>query len=375
VRKFLGRHSDGIFILLMVGAFTVIGGVLLHQRYLSMQGWQTDFQERNVTLGELTVWQDRDTTPPLDAPIYAAIKSVNWLHDDDSVIALEMNGEWRAYPLAMLVNHQIVNDIMQGIPIAVTYCPLCNSAVVFNRRVGDHVLRFGVSGATRNNGFLMWDDYTQSWWQQFTGEAIMGAYMGTRLEVLPSKIVTWSAYTKWHTMGRVLVADKNQGQLAYSPEKIAWFGSIDPAPYIDKPLDKRLPPKERVLATILEGSAVAYPFSLLTASGVINDVIGDQAVAAFWQSAHLEKDNAIEPSQDTGMAVLFYRVVNGQTLTFVQQADTIIDTETGSTWTIFGEAVKGPLKNTRLEQVSGSAYYWFAWINSYPETRLYSAPQ
>jgi hypothetical protein len=266
----------------MVGAFVMMGILLLRQRYFSMQGWQTDFASRTITLDELTVWQERDVTPPVDAPLFTTIKLAKWLDKNAWVIALELNGESRAYPLALLVNHQIVNDVMQGIPIAITYCPMCNSALVFKRRVGDQDLRFGVSGATRNSGFLMWDDVTQSWWQQFTGEAIVGDYMGTRLEVLPSKIVTWEAYKKWHPMGRVLVADEILGPLAYTPNRIAEYEQIEPT--VDKPMDHRLPAKERVLAAVINNEAVAYPFSLLAEWGVVNDTIGGQAVVAFWQS-------------------------------------------------------------------------------------------
>lgn len=372
MRKFFSRYGDMVFIAAMVGAFATLGGMLLHQRYLSMQGWQTDFDVRAVTLGELTVWEDRDATHPIDHPIFAAIDSARMLHGSDSVIALELNGEWRAYPLAILVNHQIVNDVMQGIPIAVTYCPLCNSALVFNRRVGERVLRFGVSGATRNSGFLMWDDYSQSWWQQFTGEAVIGDYIGTRLEILPSKIVTWDMYKKWHTMGRVLVGDKDLGPLEYSPQRMDWFENVDPSDFVDKPLDRRLPPKERVLAALVNGETVAYPFSLLAQHTVINDTAGGQAVVAFWQTGDVNDDNTVRQGEDVGMAVLFYRTVNDQTLTFVVRNGTITDQETGSTWTIFGEAVQGPLKSTRLEQVNCSAAYWFAWVNTYPDTRLYS---
>lgn len=370
MRKFLSRHGDAVFMMAMVGAFVMMGTLLLRQRYFSMQGWQTNFDSRTITLDQLTVWQERDITQPVDAPIFASIKSAHWLDKDDWVIALELNGESRAYPLSLLVNHQIVNDVMQGIPIAITYCPMCNSALVFKRRVGDKTLRFGVSGATRNSGFLMWDDLTESWWQQFTGEAIVGAYMGTQLEVLPSKIVTWSAYKKWHPMGRVLESDETLGKLTYSPQKIDEFAQIEPT--VDKPADHRLPAKERVLAAVVNHEAVAYPFSLLAEWGVVNDTVGGHAVVAFWQSGNREQDNAVNDDQDVGMAVLFYRTVEGQTLTFMLSAGKIVDEETGSVWTIFGEAIQGPLKNTQLEQVNGSAFYWFAWVNTYPETRLFS---
>lgn len=374
MRKFLRRYGDVVFIASMIGAFALVGGLVLRQHYLSMQGWQTDFDSRTVTLGEVKVWQDREAVPPINAPYFIPGSQATVLADDDPVIALELNGEWRAYPLALLVTHHIVNDVMQGIPIAITFCPLCNSALVFNRRVGDQTLTFGISGATRNGGFLMWDTETQSWWQQFTGEAIMGAHMGARLETLPSKIVSWKAYRKWHPMGRVLQRDEVLGPLEYAPHLLTTYEAIDPRAVMDTPIDARLPAKERVLGAMIGSQTIVYPFHTLGEAGLINDTVDGHAVVAFWQAGNVDAENTVQPGVDVGMAVLFYRTVNGQTLTFVRRGANIEDAETGSVWTIFGEAVEGPLKRTHLEQVEGMAAFWFAWVSSYPQTHIYGQP-
>ncbi|MGQ9851612.1 MAG: DUF3179 domain-containing (seleno)protein [Aggregatilineaceae bacterium] len=92
-----------------------------------------------------------------------------WLQPQSPVVAVSVNGSARAYPLAIMTRHEIVNDTLGGVPVAVTFCPLCNSAIVFERTVEGQVLRFGVSGLLRNSDLIMWDDATQSWWQQFTG--------------------------------------------------------------------------------------------------------------------------------------------------------------------------------------------------------------
>ncbi|MBE0689110.1 MAG: DUF3179 domain-containing protein, partial [Anaerolineae bacterium] len=153
--------------------------------------WErTDFCQHSIAYDEvLSGGPPPDVIPPIDNPQFEAIDSAEtWLQPQSPVLALELEGEVRGYPLAILTWHEIVNDIVSDIPIAVTFCPLCNSAFVFDRRVGDDVLRFGVSGNLRNSNLIMWDDQTQSWWQQFTGEAIVGSYTGTQLTEYPALI-------------------------------------------------------------------------------------------------------------------------------------------------------------------------------------------
>jgi hypothetical protein len=99
-----------------------------------------------------------------------------------------VNGQTRGYPLTVLIWHEIVNDELGGVPIAVTYCPLCNTAIVFDRRVEGQVLDFGTTGNLRFSDLVMYDRQTESWWQQFTGDGIVGEFTGTQLTILPSRI-------------------------------------------------------------------------------------------------------------------------------------------------------------------------------------------
>ena len=148
-----------------------------------VEGWRkTDFTKSKIAFGEiLSGGPPKDGIPSIDKPKFVALDAVKDLKHNTPVIGLEINGDARAYPLRVLTWHEIVNDTVGGTPVTVTYCPLCNAAIVFARKVGDRVLDFGTTGKLRKSDLVMYDRQTESWWQQFTGEAIVGAYVGTAL--------------------------------------------------------------------------------------------------------------------------------------------------------------------------------------------------
>jgi hypothetical protein len=201
----------------------------------------------------------RDGIPPIDDPEFESIDMASqWLQPQSPVIAFELNGIARAYPLAILTRHEIVNDVIGDVPVAVTFCPLCNSALVFDRRVDGETLRFGVSGLLRNSDLIMWDDMTQSWWQQFTGTGIVGAYTDVQLVILPSQIVSFDAFVGQYPDGEVLAGNKRgYGNNPY----VGYDSSESPFLFPGEP-DKRLFPTERVLAGLIGGEPIAYPFSV-----------------------------------------------------------------------------------------------------------------
>ena len=154
-------------------------------------GWKTDFTKHSVPYSEImSGGPPRDGIPPIDSPKFETVADASeYLVDHEPMVVFEFNGEARAYPIGILMWHEIVNDEVGGLPITVTYCPLCNTAIVFDRRVGDRVLDFGTSGNLRNSDLVMWDRQTESWWQQITGEAIIGELTGAKLTFLPAQ---WS---------------------------------------------------------------------------------------------------------------------------------------------------------------------------------------
>ncbi len=170
-----------------------------------LEGWKTNFEKTEVKLREIiSGGPPRDGIPPIDDPVFAPPGDANYA-GREPVIALTVNGDSRAYPLSVLIWHEIVNDTVGGVPVAVTFCPLCDAAIVFDRRVDGRTLRFGTTGKLRHSDLVMWDDATESWWQQFSGRAIVGDYAGTELTMLPGRVESWDRFQERCPMGKVLV--------------------------------------------------------------------------------------------------------------------------------------------------------------------------
>ncbi len=168
---------------------------------------ETDFSKTSVDFDEIiSGGPPKDGIASIDAPEFVAVAEATDLAATEPVIGLVVAGDARAYPLRILIRHEIVNDTVGGIPVAVTYCPLCNSAVVFDRRVAGEATEFGTTGKLRNSDLVMYDRTTESWWQQFLGEAIVGVRTGTRFKVLPARLESWERFAARFPEGRVLVA-------------------------------------------------------------------------------------------------------------------------------------------------------------------------
>ncbi len=168
----------------------------------------TDFSRHSVAFSDImSGGPPKDGIPAIDDPKFAAIADVDNLAATEPVVSLSLHGDARAYPLRILIWHEIVNDTVGGVPVSVTYCPLCNSAIVFDRRVDGRVLDFGTTGKLRNSDLVMYDRQTESWWQQFTGTGIVGEMNGKVLEMLPARVESFALFGKRHRGGRILVPD------------------------------------------------------------------------------------------------------------------------------------------------------------------------
>ncbi len=159
---------------------------------LTGRHWRTDTSKHSVSLKELRPGgPGKDGIPALDHPKFVSVgEARKWLEAKEPLIVVQTEQEVRAYPLQILIWHELVNDWIGDTPVLISYCPLCNSAVVFDRRLGGSVYDFGVSGMLRDSDMVMYDRTTESLWQQITGEAIVGTLTGSRLTVLPSQTVS-----------------------------------------------------------------------------------------------------------------------------------------------------------------------------------------
>jgi hypothetical protein len=333
----------------------------------------TDFTKHIVDYEEfLSGGPPPDGIPAIDSPVFERIDDADkWLQDDWPVMLFEWNGDVRAYPLTILIYHEIVNDIVGDRDVAITFCPLCNATIAFDRALSDGtVLDFGTSGNLRNSDLVMYDRQTSSWWQQFTGEAIVGELTGTQLEFLPSQIISWRDFKENHPDGDVLSRDtgylRNYGRNPYSG-----YDTLDGRPFLfDGNLDGRLPPIERVVAIEINGIDKAYPFHQLEELLVINDEVEGHPMVIFWKEG--TSSTFGNTDLETGSTGVFFSTLNGEILTFLAVDGGFQDENTGSHWNILGEAIEGSLAGQKLERVVSAEHFWFAWAAFRPDTIIWT---
>lgn len=332
-------------------------------------GWTTDWTTSSIDLGELTpglagLNDMRDGIRPVDDPTFEAVDSAaTWLEDREPVVLLSLEGAARAYPLGLLISHEIINDEIGDTPVAITYCPLCNSAVGFDRRVDGRTLRFGVSGLLRNSDLVMWDDATVSLWQQIEGEAIVGEFTGTRLDLIPTPIISFGDFAERYPDGEVLSKEVSGGSYGRNP--YVYYDEVSQPFLFDGELDDRYPAMERVVGVVVDGRTKAFPFSVLEDLRVANDELEGVPIVAMWGAPDtVSAVNApqIADSDAVGTGLAYERAVDGETLTFEAAGDSQFrDVQTGSTWDILGRAIDGPLAGKELTPVVQTNHFWFAW--------------
>ncbi len=358
----------------------------------SVQGavglWSTDWSKTTVDLTELAAGlggsDTRDGIPPIDDPKFETpAQASRWLGLNEPGALVQVDGEARFYPLSILTRHEIVNDRFGDVPVAVTYCPLCNTALAFDRRVDGQVLRFGVSGLLRQSDLVMWDATTNSLWQQITGEAIVGEFAGTQLGFLSTAIVSFDQFQTDFPDGRSLSRDTGF-RISYGANPYSNYSSSGGpiGNFFQGETDPRLDALERVVGVSIgepgNQTDAAYPFGRLQIERVVNDEVGGEPVALLWAgNTNDALDNGtIANSRAIGTAIALDPVVDGERLTFTATdatADrdaTFTDDQTGSTWTVLGRAIDGELAGTQLGTVPHRNEFWFAWASFFPEGEL-----
>jgi len=214
----MGSRLGGALVLALVAASSVgAPATVADSPLIWKRQWpNTDFSRKSVDLGEIrSGGPGKDGIPAIDSPRFRPAGDVlgeKYYGATEPVIGLVLNGDARAYPLQILIWHEIVNDVVGGIPVTVTYCPLCNSAIVYDRRVAGRVLDFGVSGNLRKSDMVMYDRQTESWWQQFLGEGIVGQMTGVRLKMLPARVESFERFARRAPGGKVLVRPEGTGR-------------------------------------------------------------------------------------------------------------------------------------------------------------------
>ena len=340
-------------------------------------GWETNFCLHSISYDDIfSGGPPRDGIPPIDSPRFESVEFADqWIEDLEPVILLDHEGEVRAYPIQILTWHEIVNDQVGETPIAVTFCPLCNTALVFRRpTIEGEILTFGTSGNLRYSDLVMWDRQTESWWQQFTGEAIVGDLTGTKLDSLPVALISWVDIKSKYPDAQVLSIETGF-QRSYGRNPYAGYDNINSQPFaFVGDLDAQLPAMARVVGISLEdGQGGAFSLDLLSENQVLNEKLGELPIVLFWKSgtASALDSSSIANGRDIGTTGVFSAQIDGQQLTFTASDDGLfLDQETGSTWDIFGDAIDGPMAGSSLVPIPHHDTFWFAWAAFVPDGEL-----
>ncbi len=298
----------------------------------------------------------KDGIPSIDTPEFTEASQEYHVSDSDTVLGLEINGDVRAYPLSILVWHEIVNDNVGGVPVAVTYCPLCFTNQVFERVIDGQEVEFGTSGKLYNSNLVMYDRLTNSYWSQALGKAIVGELTGYELSTIPFDVIRWGDWKSLHPDSVVLTT--NTGHIrAYGVDPYGNYYTETRILFPVENTDDRMHPKEIILGFNDGDVYKAYKQQDVESAVIINDQINNNPI--FLVSLYPENARAFE------------RTVDGKVLEFFFKDESIIDKETNSEWNYDGVAISGALVGTELNRIPFNPGFWFEWIAFHPDTDVY----
>jgi hypothetical protein len=298
----------------------------------------------------------RDGIPSIDKPKFLSLEEATFMQDGDIIIGLRHNGMTKAYPLKILVWHEIVNDDIGGLPVAITYCPLCFTSMVFDRTIDANVVEFGTSGKLYNSNLVMYDRLSDSLWSQAMGKGIVGKYSGHDLKKVPFDLAYWKEWKQLYPNTLVLSTDTGSAR----PYGVDPYGDYYTSQAIYFPVehrDDRLGPKELVMGLEDNGSYKAYNLKDVEGKKVINDSVGEKKVLLV----------SLYPF----MIRSYDRTLDGRVLEFQLDNDKLIDKQTGGEWNFEGQAVSGPLQGKQLARLALDPSFWFSWAAFHPDTELY----
>jgi hypothetical protein len=311
-----------------------------------------------------------DGIPPIDEPRFLEAGDVGFLDDDEPVLALRLGDDARAYPVQIMIWHEIVNDVVGGVPVTVSYCPLCNSAVAYDRRVGKRLLDFGTSGRLYQSALVMYDRQTESLWSHFTGQAIAGILTGTKLELFPLATVSWADWREANPDG-VVLSQETGHRRDYGRNPYPGYDDVSTSPFLfEGKIDGRLAAKTRVVGIRDGDASVAVLHDHVTEQRVVDVTLAGRRLVVWAKPGTASALDASELAEgrDVGATGVFIPATRGQELHFEPAGDVFTDRETSSTWDVLGRATAGPLTGEALEPVEHVDTFWFAWAAFRPDT-------
>ncbi|MDA1280860.1 MAG: DUF3179 domain-containing protein [Chloroflexi bacterium] len=309
----------------------------------------------------------RDAIKPIYVANYEDVTCGDWLEHDDMILGyVSTGGQAYAYPIKFLNFHELVNDEIDVVPLLVTYCPLCGSGVIFDRRLDGEVMVFGNTSALYNSDLVMFDHSTGSYWFQTAGEAVVGTRTGKRLVRLPSSVMSWSLWTELHPTTMVLSReqglDTRASQYVRDPFS-TYAGFLNEGddryafPVNGELVKGTLRPAEVVVAVEIGGDERAYPPERI-GDAALNDEIDGEPIVVFSRG-------------DGAVATVFSSVIEGRKLEFELREDSFRDLQTGSMWNMAGVATYGELVGSRLAPLPSRRAFWFSISVSNPDVEVY----
>jgi hypothetical protein len=292
---------------------------------------------------------------PYDSPSFESAAEA-LIDSDDKVLAVKVGNQARAYPIRTMGYHHIVNDTVGGVPIAVTYCTLCHTGLVWSRIVEGKLLHFRLAGINNGNALLR-DEQTNSIWQQSTGEAVFGPLKGQQLKLVRSDELSFALWKSEQPDGQVLKADPLYAS-EYDPKD--WEKHIARTPTVVDTTKSGIGPHELMLGIVVAGQSKAYPIETILRTKLIQDQVGGLPLL-------------VVVGPDGASFRVFEGRLEKEPLTFARGAadQGMNDVETGSIWNFQGCAVEGKLVGQCLVEIDAHKDYWFDWMNHHPESAVF----
>jgi hypothetical protein len=322
-----------------------------------------------------------DGIPPIDEPVYETIDDAGqWLEPASPVMVIDIDGDVRGYPLAILTWHEIVNDVVGGVPVVVTYCPLCNSALVFDRNVegpdGEELLDFGTSGRLFNSNLVMYDRQHRNLWTQFEGEGIVGdRFLGTRLTRIPAWLFGFEELAELHPDAQVLSRETGHSR-DYGRNPYTGYDQAERDPFLfDGDLDERFAPMTRLVG-LGEDEPVAIVLDRLVEQRTVPVEVDGRDAVVLWapgQASALDTAS-IDAGREVGQTAAFVAELEGGPveLSAGETDGRFVDEISGSSFDLRGRAVDGPLEGRQLEPIVHDDTFWFVWLAFRPDTEVVS---
>jgi Protein of unknown function (DUF3179) len=304
-----------------------------------------------------------DGIPSIDNPKFISVQEASkFLEDSELVLGLNINGDIRAYPLQILVWHEIVNDEVGGVPVAVTYCPLCFTNQVFNRIIDGQVVEFGTSGKLYNSNLVMYDRTSKSLWSQALAEGIVGKYAGTKLERVPFDIAYWKEWKQLYPDSKVLSRDTGSNR-PYGADPYGDYYTNSDVLFPVSNKDGRLNLKEIVVGLENKGQYKAYKLQEIENKKVINDQVNSKSITLF--SLYPFMIRAYDPVVEDGAEKIVLQ------FDYNAENNKFTDKQTGSEWNFEGKAISGQMKGKQLTRIAFDEGFWFEWVAFHPKTEIY----